>query len=81
MDMHILTRKLSVSFVRFRAPLKHKRAVNYRAAEKGFLLLSSQEALMVVMKQPHTITNIIHLNTIIVRLFTIVTYTYNIINI
>jgi hypothetical protein len=26
---------------------------------------------MVVMKQPHTITNIIHLNTIIVRLFTL----------
>jgi hypothetical protein len=39
--------------------------------EKGFPLLSSQEALMVVMKQPHTITNIIHLNTIIVRLFTL----------
>jgi hypothetical protein len=28
------------------------------------------------MKQPHTITNIIHLNTIIVRLFNYVTYMY-----
>jgi hypothetical protein len=51
--------------------MKHKTRSKVWAAEKGFPLLSSQEALMVVMKQPHTITNIIHLNTIIVRLFTI----------